>query len=259
VSCATYTGIGSKRKFGVEVETSYCSGFSDLKGNTLFGCKDDPSVGGMEFDSPILYGDEGLDTIREFLAHAYDEGWSVDNSCGCHTHYDMRDESDEQLYRTHYAYALTYVMWKQTVSRSRAADSYCHSPSSSATDIRNAFDRGRSFQDWASRQQRYDFLNAYAYGHHGTFEVRLLEGSLDPVDICNWITLHARFIDKVRNLDFATLDRMFRFRGDLANKKYSSLVELIDDKPLTDWLEDKANDSTGSDGLSIVTLPTQSA
>lgn len=236
VSFATYQRIGSKRKYGVEIETHRCDRHEELHSQTNFGCKHDPTVCGAEFDSPILYGDEGLDYINKFLTFAEERDWSVNTGCGCHTHYDMRQESDERLYHIAYAYTLTYPMWKRCVSSGRASNSYCRRPRYTIRDIKSAYE-SRTFENFAEHRDRYDYVNLYAYLNHRTFEVRLLEGTLDSNEICNWITLHCRFIDCVKELPFNELRSRFRYE---AHEQFHALTDLIDDATLTDWLAHRA-------------------
>jgi Putative amidoligase enzyme len=237
VSIATYKHIRSKRKYGVEVETARCDSSTELRGETFFGCKNDPTIGGAEFDSPILYGDEGLDCIRGFLAEGVRRVWNVDFNCGCHTHYDMRDETDKQLFHIAYAYALTHKMWSCCVPAYRRYSRYCNTPQYRASDIQQAYSTFSSFGSFAYGQERYDYVNLTAYCDHKTFEVRLLEGTIESVEICNWITLHCRFIDSVKDLSFQELRSQF---GGRRNRKFRALVNLIGDAPLTDWLASRA-------------------
>jgi hypothetical protein len=206
-----------------------------LRGSTKFGAKYDPTVGGLEFDSPILYGDEGFAEIRELTAYADQHGWEVDSGCGCHTHFDMRDESDDQLWATYYAYNITYPMWSAAVSSRRRGSTYCQEPYTTAVDIERSADQD-AFKDYAYDAERYEYLNILAYDDHSTFEVRLLEGTINADTICNWLALHARFIDRVHDMSFAEIRELGRTRS----KQFRSLVELIDDAPLTDWLAHRA-------------------
>jgi hypothetical protein len=75
-----------------------------------------------------------------------------------------------------------------------------------------------------------------AYDDHRTFEVRLLDGTIHADTICNWVALHARFIDRVHNMSFAEIREL----GTTRSKLFKSLVKLIDDAPLTDWLAQRA-------------------
>ena len=246
VSVATYQRIGSKRKYGVEIETHSCSDHRQLRGCTNFGSKCDPTISGREFDSPILYGDEGFDHIVDFLAFAEEREWEVDSRCGCHTHYDMRPEPDESLYRIAYAYKMTYPLWRRCVPRSRVGGAYCHSPNYTLAGIERAVDRGTGFSQFANSVDRYTYMNLCAYGYHVTFENRLLEGTLDAGDICNWIAVNCRFMDRVKKLSFSDQRDMFYPPGrssqarSPARAQFRACVDLIDDANLTDWVAHRA-------------------
>lgn len=236
VSITTYERVGSKRKYGVEIETEYCRNYDALLGNTKFGCKTDCSVGGREFDSPILYGDAGFEEIEALLDYAERHNWQVDRYCGCHTHYDMRDETNEELFRIAYAYAKTYNFWAACVSYERENNSYCGQPSYTCDDVRRGFDRDEDFRSFGYGFERYDYVNIGAYSCHKTIEVRLLEGTIDAKTICNWIAIHARFMDYVKNHSFDDLDLILS--GD-RHHVLSALADIVGDDDLMAWLTDR--------------------
>lgn len=210
---ASYDEIGSTRKYGVEIETSECPRYERLRGNTHFGAKPDCTVDGLEFDSPVLYGDEGLAEIRKFLEFADEHDWAVDDNCGCHTHYDMRGESDESLARIAYAYRICVTMLEALVDPSRVNGEYCGMPRYSLREIRQAFSTpayiGCDFRYWCEGTPRYTYVNLYAIDTHNTFEIRILEGSIDAELICNWIKFNARFMDWAKTQTFDDLDTLF--------------------------------------------------
>jgi hypothetical protein len=236
VSITTYDRVGSKRKYGVEIETEYCRGYETLLGNTKFGCKTDCSIGGREFDSPILYGDAGFEEIEALLDYAERRNWQVDRYCGCHTHYDMRDETNEELFRIAYAYAKTYNFWAACVSYERENSNYCEAPSYECCDVRRGFERGDGFLSFVCAFDRYDYVNIGAYGCHKTIEVRLLEGTVDAGTICNWIAIHARFMDYVKNHSFDDLDLILS--GD-RNHVLIALTHIVGDADLMAWLANR--------------------
>lgn len=234
-SFTTYERIRSKRKYGVEIETHVCPNYEALQNNTNFGCKPDCSIMGLEFDSPVLYGDEGLTQIEEFLSFGDRHGWSVSDDCGCHTHYDMRDESDVELYRVAYAYAISYFFWKRCVSDKRRNNSYCRAPRYSGSDIRRYFVSNQSFTRNCYNGSRYDYVNLEAYYAHRTFEIRLLEGTLDANIICNWIRIHTSFIDYVKTKTFDELDELFG-RSVTVDEALANIISIVDDVELGAWL-----------------------
>lgn len=236
VSIATYDRIGSKRKFGVEIETYSCANHHRCIGRFNFGSKIDCTVRGMEFDSPIMYGDEGLEHIEAFLAYGARYDWEVDGECGCHTHYDMRDESRDQLLSIAYAYRKTQLLWAKFLPSRRLDSSYSHTANWNLRDLRNVVNCGQGPGDWIGHLscERYEMVNLTAYYDHRTFEVRSLEGTVDPETICNWIIVNCRFIDAVRDMTFAQIDDLFSggFDG-----YFEALSGLIGDDDLIDWLK----------------------
>lgn len=240
VSFATYNRIGSKRKYGVEIETTDCANFRDLYGQTNFGCKADCSVSGMEFDSPILYGDEGLDYIADFLAFGEDNGWYAESECGCHTHYDMRDMNDDQLASVAYAYRKSLSLWEALVPDHRRDGTYSHTPHWTCADFRDEYNYvGGDFGETIDRLdcERYEMVNLTAYHDHKTFEVRMLEGTCDAETICNWITLHCRFADAVKDLSFEEIDA--RFSGS-RHRQFEVLSDMLHDDGLIGWMKRRA-------------------
>jgi hypothetical protein len=195
----------------------------------------------MEFDSPILYGDEGLEQVEEILAFGSDNDWTADHYCGCHTHYDMRDEEKDQLLSIMYAYSRSTAFWARLVPHSRSCGSYSCLPGWRPADLRDHVER-RSHETYRDAVRgmgidRYEMVNFAAYWDHTTFEVRMLEGTVDPNTICKWVTIHCRFMDAVRNLSFDEIDDLFD--GDY-DHDLEGLATLIGDAELIDWLDSRA-------------------
>jgi len=207
ISIATYTNIASKRKYGIELETSNCQNYRPLKGKTLYGVKFDCSITGMEFISPILYGDEGLQETARFLAYSRENNWQTSRDCGYHLHIDARDETTIQLRHIAYSYAKTYNAWRGLVTQHRAAhNSYCHAPSYTAEQIRN---HSGSIVRFFNNSSRYNWLNLAAYDIHKTIEVRIHQGTLHAKTISYWVMAHTRFVDAVHNMTYAQIDAIF--------------------------------------------------
>jgi hypothetical protein len=230
VSFATYEKIGSKRKFGVEIETAECPRYRNLKGQNLFGAKFDCSISGMEFISPILYGDEGLAEIEKICDQAAERGWVVDSDCGLHIHLDMRGESVAALKSVAYAYILTDKVWRKLADSYRADNcTYCRAPGGSRARIESTSDTMESWENYCNRQDRYELCNLNAFTRHGTYEIRLYQGSIDKAEITNWIKIHTRFIDWAATKTIAELDAYFEGND---NMKWEGVKMLLGDFPL---------------------------
>jgi hypothetical protein len=222
VSIASYAEIASKRKYGVELETSSSPAYLGLKRQTVFGAKYDCSVSGMEFISPILYGDEGLNEIEDFCNLAEAGDFEVDDHCGYHLHIDVRDETTVQLRHIIYAYVKAYAAWRNLVSSYRANDChYCHAPTYFAIEVKNC-SRVKGFM---AETDRYNYLNLNAYEKHGTVEIRLHDASLHAKTINYWVIAHTRFVDAVRNMTYAQIDALFA--GD-AISQFNELCRIWD-------------------------------
>lgn len=231
----TYTNIGSRRKYGVELEISGCNNHAGLRGNTVFGVKYDGSLsGGKEFVSPILQGDEGLTTIDNLCEYGKTHNWTVDSSCGYHLHCDCSDLDPVKLRRLAYAYVLTEQLWKRFVSKKRSRNTYCKSGGCSAAYIRN--------NDWEDilneAGDRYVWLNWVAYRQHHTVEVRLHSGTVNAVKVSNWVKVHLRFIDAVINLSFTDLDKIFKDKS--IDEQFVNLAGIIKDDALMGYYEKRA-------------------
>jgi len=200
----SYTRMTSRRKFGVELETSYCDGYMDLDGDAAWGAKDDCSITGKEFVSDILYGDAGLDAVERLCDFADSNGWEVNSDCGYHAHFDMRDESADSMKAIALAYILTYEVWGDYVDERRIGNRFCKPNRADSTTIYGI----TSWRRFADYSDRFEWINFAAYYKHQTFEVRMHEGTLDGQAVCNWVRAHAAFMDwasaagwaKVRNI-----------------------------------------------------------
>lgn len=198
--------MGSSRRYGIELETSECDGYKNLRGHTHYGAKYDGSIEGMEFVSPILQGDQGLHHTRGFCTRAKHMGFEVDGDCGYHLHIDVSGNTELQRRHIAAAYAYTYPFWCRLVNSYRANDcSYCSQQSWSGESMETKY----HFDRWASQSERYTWFNVYAHAQHGTFEIRLHEGTLDSRRICNWAKAHTRFADFVQNMKFHQIKSMF--------------------------------------------------
>jgi hypothetical protein len=67
-----------------------------------------------------------------------------------------------------------------------------------------------NFPRFARNQERYSWFNVYALSCHGTFEIRLHEGTLDSKRITSWVKAHLRFADFVQDMKFRQIRAMFK-------------------------------------------------
>jgi hypothetical protein len=229
----TYDIIGSTRKFGVELETSECPDHAELFDNTIWGCKTDYSISGMEFVSPILYGAQGLEAIEALCESG--QGWKIHRTCGYHVHFDVTDETWQSLRSIAYAYCKTYQLWCNFVSDYRCANHMCAAPNYSIEDILDI----HSGEDWdyfVAGRDRFEFVNWRAHLVHGTIEIRIHDASLNSEEICNWVKCHAKFIDFVSSCSIADLDELL---GNTVEQQFEVLCDIIG-KELSAYYEGRA-------------------
>lgn len=217
---STYDRIGSRRKFGVELETADCDDYMDLDGEFCFGAKEDGSIDGREFVSTVLYGDAGLAEIEGFCKKANRKGFTVDAKCGFHAHFDVSDLRNEQLRAVACAYKLTYATWASFVSSNRRENHYCGPNDWDCRDVERAGD----FAGWAHNRDRYQWFNVAAYARHRTFESRIHSGTLNSEKIVNWVVANLRFIDAVSQMPVATVRERFENRTAADNFEFMAAI-----------------------------------
>lgn len=228
-----YDELRSKRKFGVELETSESDGWRDVATSTGWGAKEDGSVSGKEFVSAVLYGDDGLNSVRRLCGQAERAGFSVDNACGYHLHCDLTNTTDAQRKAIALAYAYTEKFWFSLVKPRRRNNTYCRPLDTDVATIKLGNSHPRSYD-------RYKWINWQAYDCHSTVEVRLHHGTINGVEVSNWIKAHLRFIDAVMNMSPGKITRLF------GNKTVEGVMrnmrDIWNDTVLADYYVGKVSD-----------------
>jgi hypothetical protein len=193
------------RKYGVEIETSTCPNHSDYDSQGNWETKADGSISGLEFASVVLSGYAGFAAIRDICEYAEENSWDVDDECGLHVHFDMRDECDDSRKAIACAYLMTYEVWCRFVDPNRIGGLYCGASKTTCAKVYGA----KWFDEFAENQHRYEWINFQAFNKHRTLEVRIHEGTLDANRICNWIKAHAVFIDWASSVGWAKVRNTF--------------------------------------------------
>jgi hypothetical protein len=111
----------------------------------------------------------------------------------------------------------------------------CGSPQYNAADIRDI----EHIEDFVESRDRFEFVNWRSYLRHGSIEIRMYRGSLRGREICNWVALHARFVDAVKDMTFDEIDEAI---GAITRKNWIGLVNLIGDPDLLDYWRRKARE-----------------
>jgi len=190
-----YNKMCSKRKYGIELETSICPNHTELDGDSDWGAKPDGSISGKEFVSDIFYGDDGLAAVDRLCAFAENHDWSTDWRCGYHVHLDVSNETADSRKAIALAYLLTYKVWTSFVSNTRANNNHCGPSNTNSAEIYKI----TNWDNFARHQRRYEWISFNAFAVHSTFEIRLHDATLDAEEVCNWVRGHATFMDWAAN------------------------------------------------------------
>lgn len=233
-----YTRIQTKRRFGVELESSRDPKFRaiHLRKESLFGAKFDCTCSAHEFFSPILSGDDGLREIDNLCQLAEKYGWTVDANCGYHLHIDVQDETVETLRSIQYAFANLYDVFVWCVDELRRSSSYCRDYTHP-----NAVEDADDLLYFFRRTERYNYLNVNSYAYHGTFENRLHEGTFDQRAICNWIILNMRVTEAAKEQSIADLKAMLFEKP--TEDKWAVVKDWIGDDEIISFYEARMRDN----------------
>lgn len=212
--------LGLGRTFGVELELIFPSGHNrgtitaalEAEGVTGWRVKSDGSLSGgngWEVVSPVLSGEQGIETVRKACRVLTRLGAKPNRSCGLHVHHGARDltvAAVKALARTWHA-NQGIIDGLVSPSRRGANSSYYCRPLSS-TDLT----RIESIRDLRSlsRLDRYRSLNLASYGRHGTVEVRQHQGTCDAEKVVSWIRFGQALIDTA--ITQGATDRQSRVR-----------------------------------------------
>lgn len=196
------------RKFGVELEIvgiskelviralaavdieAHDAGYTHMTTRDWKIVSDASVHGGFELVSPVLEGEEGLETLRTAAQALADAGATANRSCGLHVHIDAHGMTVENI-RT---IVCRYAAFEEEIdafmppSRRGNTNGYCYSVRQVAED--EAFRSARTVAQLAAAQRsRYFKVNLQAFRRHGTIEFRQHSGSVNATKICNWVQL----------------------------------------------------------------------
>ncbi len=234
-----YAEIGSRRCYGIELETTCCEGYIDaLRQHLAWGAKEDCTIEGKEFYSAILHGDDGLLYIREWGSIAASKGWTADGSTGFHLHLDMRTETNNSMYAIAHAYRATEAVWFSFVELERHDTTYCHNILWNCADLRAFKASRRGLARFSDGCDRDDWLNLVAYRKHGTYEIRLHHGTCDGEAVVNWVKAHTRFADWASELGYKGVRDALK--GLSNDEKFALIKEVWDDPDITAYYSERA-------------------
>ncbi len=211
-----YDRIGSRRTFGVEMETDSCDGHYDWARNHGWACCEDGSINGKEFVSPVLSGNAGYDSAKEFIDRMGRMGCTVNDDCGFHLHIGVSDVSDDGIKSIALAYHYARNVFEGWVDESRRDTYYARRNCDSKHGHSDQWDYDSimSCDDRPDQSTRYVWINWKAYDRFKTYEVRSHEPTCDGNAVCNWIKLHTEFADIFGKMSPRQVVRKFRHLSD---------------------------------------------
>lgn len=147
--------------------------------NDEFGCQ------GIEVRSKPIVVKEVASRVKEIQDNFIKKYKCKSNSsCGFHVHMDMTNSSEKQRLNIKKWWVAYEDAFRSLVPRWRQQSYWCQS-----VKMQGHYD------NW----DRDSTLNVWAFEDHGTFEIRLHQGTVDEDEIINWINLLALFFDTFQN------------------------------------------------------------
>ena len=181
--------IGTRKGLAVRSE-----GYNHTDNQHYFKIVSDSSLEGVntnEVVSPILQGDDGLNSLKRLCEALNEIGAKVNKSCGLHVHVGAANMSDEHYCRIvrNYQKLESIIDSFMPLSRRGNNSRWCHSL------------QGFDFSRCASKRDVYDMMNSryykingHAYFRHQTIEFRQHSGTTDYTKISMWIQFLAALV-----------------------------------------------------------------
>lgn len=196
-------------------------GWHESNGNSNWHVKTDSTCGdkgagsgvkGFEIASFIAKGYKDLKTIADVAGTLKDYGVQVNNHCGLHIHAQIKDYSLSMVATVASYWGKIEPILIEAVPERRRNTKYCKMLTSIYNPRRNkSFSVDRFWQkikprNYSASDKRTtlnftNYLKNRDYGGRVTAELRLPEGTLDPIDVKNWTRLFVHFISMAKKLD----------------------------------------------------------
>lgn len=164
--------------------------------NDYFKIVSDSSISGVnsqEVVSPILNGNNGLNSLKTLCNALASIDAKVNRSCGLHVHIGAANMTDDHYCRLVRNYQAVEKAIDSFMAHSRRANNsqWCHSL------------QGIDFTNCTTKRQiagamgydRYFKVNAVAYDRHKTIEFRQHQGTTDYEKISRWVRFLAKLVE----------------------------------------------------------------
>ena len=204
----------SKLTFGVEIEcynfarqqliTAASSnglqvrseGYNHADNDRYYKIVSDSSITGVnsqEVVSPILNGNNGLNSLKTLCNALASIDAKVNRSCGLHVHIGAANMTDDHYCRLVRNYQAVEKAVDSFMAVSRRANNSQWCQSLQGIDFSQCTTKRQIAG--AMRYDRYFKVNAVAYDRHQTIEFRQHQGTTDYEKISNWVMFLAKLVE----------------------------------------------------------------
>ena len=217
-----------KRHIGFEIEVENGKSGFDLPRD--FGIARDGSLeNGVEILTPPANGERLVDIVNDAMSTLADHEWEALETCGLHTHIDMRDKRYDLRYLAR-MFTLGFA-FEQLLYNLQMADRHENGYSiplrqeygfnagrgNVAKDFEFTYEKIDKKERWARMRmregrrdkyagQRYMGFNFHSVFHRGSLEIRIHEGTLDPKRALRWADIIQALAERAeRRLSYKTL------------------------------------------------------
>lgn len=217
LNSTTFDDITSRRRVGIEIE--FCSVSSPnlitwgrLKGDGSVVPQENENGEGREFASHIVNGDQIFTMLKDVHERIKLVDGFVNKSCGLHVHLDVEGNSTLQRQNIALWYRALERVFVAFVSPSRRGNGYA---------------REVGYEDYHRwERDRYRAMNLSSICKHGTIELRLHQGTLNPMKIVNWVKLWLTFFDTFQHIN-TDVDRLAQVENMSDREKLIFLFQQI--------------------------------
>lgn len=144
----------------------------------------DPSCG---FEVRVLLEEEGFEVpLRKIMDHIKNLGFTAENNCGTHVHFDMRKRDVKKVYKN---LALSQTFLRKFMTKTRKHNRFCR------MNPHTDFDEQLQKQIVRGGPGRYYGINTLSYETHGTLEIRMHQGTLDADTLIPYIKTLLKIIN----------------------------------------------------------------
>jgi hypothetical protein len=134
------------------------------------------------------------DILKQLGVALQDAKCSVNSSCGLHVHLDMRNRDVATAFHN-LVKMQKFLIDSQPIER--RSNTYCK-PTEFADIEKYSYKDGHR-----GRSERYLVINPMSYARHKTLEIRVHKGTVDCIEISNWINFLLPIVNKSTKLESA--------------------------------------------------------